>query len=62
MLILSRTVDEEVWIEMPDGRVIRVMVVALRAGKVRIGFDAPDDVAVDRREVAEAKQRRASSR
>lgn len=62
MLILSRAVDEEVWIEIPDGRTIRVRVVALRFGKVRIGFEADDDIAINREEIARGKQRGASTR
>jgi carbon storage regulator len=47
MLVLTRNVGETIVI---DGK-IRVTVVAIQGGKVRIGIDAPDDVRVDREEV-----------
>ncbi len=47
MLVLTRNIGETIVI---DGR-IRVTVVAIAGGKVRIGVDAPDDVRVDREEV-----------
>jgi carbon storage regulator CsrA len=48
MLVLSRKVDETVII---DGRIV-VRVVAIRGGKVRLGFDAPQDVRIVRAELA----------
>ena len=48
MLVLSRTVGEQVVI---DGR-IRVTVTALSDGRVKLGVVAPADVRVDRAEVA----------
>jgi carbon storage regulator len=47
MLVLTRNVGETIVI---DGT-IRVTVIAIQGGKVRIGIDAPDDVRVDREEV-----------
>ena len=47
MLVLSRRRDEVVLI----GDNIRVRVVDIRGDKVRLGFDAPDDVRIDREEV-----------
>jgi carbon storage regulator len=47
MLVLTRNVGETIVI---DGK-IRVSVVAIQGGKVRIGIDAPDDVRVDREEI-----------
>ena len=55
MLVVSRKRDEEIVI---DG-CIRVMVIAIRGDKVRLGIEAPKDVPVDRREVYESKQRAA---
>jgi carbon storage regulator len=49
MLILTRRVGEEIII----GSDIRVTVVAVQGGKVRLGIAAPDSVRVDRREVRE---------
>jgi carbon storage regulator len=52
MLVLSRKPGESIVIA---GN-IRVTVVEVRAGKVRIGVEAPKEVSVDRSEVYEAKQ------
>lgn len=54
MLVVSRKRDEEIVI---DG-CIRVMVIAIRGDKVRLGIEAPADVPVDRLEVHLAKQER----
>jgi len=50
VLVLSRCKDEVIVI----GENIRITVVEIRPGKVRIGIDAPRDVSVHRLEVAEA--------
>ncbi len=47
MLVLARNIGEEIVI----GGDIRVCVVAVEGGKVRLGIDAPQSVAVDRKEV-----------
>lgn len=47
MLVLSRRVGEQVLI----GDNVRVTVVSVRGEKVRLGFTAPDDVAIHREEV-----------
>lgn len=47
MLVLSRKEGESVVI----GDDITVTVVEMRNGKVRLGFDAPREVSVHRREV-----------
>jgi carbon storage regulator len=47
MLVLSRKVGEQVVI----GENIRVTVVAVRGHQVRLGFVAPDDVAIRREEI-----------
>lgn len=52
MLVLSRKKGEEIKI----GSGIRVVVVAVLGGKVRLGVIAPKDVVVDRHEIAEAKR------
>jgi carbon storage regulator len=49
MLVLSRKKSESVVIDACGG--IEVMVVAVRGDKVRLGFRAPGDVAVHRKEV-----------
>jgi carbon storage regulator len=53
MLVLSRKIGEEIVI----GGDIRVVVVSVLGGKVRIGISAPKDVAVDRQEVHEQRRR-----
>jgi carbon storage regulator len=47
MLVLSRKIGDEIII---DGR-IRVRITAVKGDRVRIGIEAPPDVAVDRMEV-----------
>jgi len=51
MLVLSRTVGEKVFI----GDNITVTVVRVRGDEVRIGFDAPKEVKILRKEI-EPKQ------
>jgi len=51
MLVLSRKINERLVI----GENIVITIVNIRGDKVRIGIDAPKDVAVDRQEVAEKK-------
>ena len=50
MLILSRYIDEEIRI----GDDIRIVITDIRGDRVRIGIEAPDGVAVHRKEVYEA--------
>ncbi len=50
MLVLTRLADESVMI----GDDIEVVVLSVHNGKVRIGIQAPADVAVHRTEVYEA--------
>ena len=58
MLVLSRIIGDEIII----GDAIRIAVIDIRpgrdGGKVRLGIDAPREVAIDRAEVREAKRRR----
>ena len=53
MLVLSRKKDD--WIIINDN--IRVVVVDIQSDKVRLGFDAPKDVSIHRREVYDAIKR-----
>ncbi len=53
MLVLSRKKDESIVIN--DS--IVVTVVEIRRDKVRLGFEAPKDVPIHRREVYEAIKR-----
>jgi carbon storage regulator CsrA len=52
MLVLTRKENEEIWI---DGGKIKVKVVAIIKGRVRLGVIASHEVAIDRQEVAEAR-------
>lgn len=57
MLILERKRDEEVVIEHPAGpivvKVTDISYSARAAGRVKLGFEAPREVAIHRREVAD---------
>jgi len=52
MLVLSRKKDEVIVI----GENIRVTVVEIRPGKVRLAFDAPRDMLILREEIRDAKK------
>lgn len=52
MLVLSRKIDEEIVI---DGN-IKVKIIDIRGNKVRLGIEAPPNVAVHREEVFQALQ------
>ena len=51
MLVLTRRVDEDVLLTLPDGQRVRIHVAAVVGDKVRLAFDAPDEVVVNRAEV-----------
>ncbi len=53
MLVLSRKSQEAVVVGSPDGSagLIRITVVGIRDGRVKLGFEAAVDVPVDRAEV-----------
>lgn len=53
MLVLSRFENEAVMI----GELVKVIVVEIRGNKVRLGFEAPREVPIHRREVWEAIER-----
>ena len=53
MLVLSRKKNESIVI---NGNIV-VTVIDIRGDKVRLGFDAPKDVPIHRREVYEAIKR-----
>ena len=52
MLVLSRKVGEEIVI----GDNIRIKIVDIRGGKVRLGIVAPKDVIVDRQEIHDLRK------
>ena len=58
MLILSRQCDETIEIQTTDG-VIEVTVTDIRGDKVRLGFNAPRSVRINREEVAASIRRKA---
>ena len=56
MLVLRRVLDERIVIEVPpssERRLIELVVADLRPHEVRLAFDAPRDVAINRSEVLE---------
>jgi carbon storage regulator CsrA len=55
MLVLSRQIDESVVVGGTDGlkRLLKVTVLSIRNGIVKLGFEADDDVPVNRLEVWE---------
>lgn len=56
MLVLGRKKDERVFITCPNGTRITVIVCRHNNDRCEIGFDAPDDVKIDREEVADIKR------
>ena len=50
MLVLSRKKDEEIVIN----KNIVIKVIEIRGDKVRLGFDAPKEIPIHRREVYDA--------
>ena len=58
MLVLSRQCDQTIVI----GDSIRITIVDVRGDKVRLGIDAPRDIAVHREEVYDAIQRELSDK
>jgi len=53
MLVLSRKKQQSVVVECSDGfeRQLKVTVLGIRGGKVKLGFDVKDDVPVSRLKV-----------
>lgn len=56
MLVLSRKVNQEIVID----KNITLRIVDIRGDKVRIGFEAPQEVKIHRREVQDAIDREGS--
>jgi carbon storage regulator len=50
MLVLTRTKNESVQVEL-DGREVTVKILGVDGGKVRIGFEAPEEVRILRTEI-----------
>jgi len=55
MLVLTQEEDEDILIG--DNIVIKVVGVNRTNGQVRLGIEAPRNIAIDRREVRESKER-----
>jgi len=53
MLVLSRKIGEAIVI----GDNIRVTVVAMRGNQVRLGFSAPEEIAIHRSEIRDFGER-----
>ena len=53
MLILTRRPGEALIIETPAGELIEIIVLEVRGNQVRLGTDAPDDIAIVREELNE---------
>lgn len=48
MLVLTRNVNEPIYLTLEDGRRIAVVVAQIKGDSVRIGIDAPATIAVTR--------------
>lgn len=55
MLVLSRKCDEKILIHVPGFKEIEVTVVQIDSSRIRLGFDAPKDVIILRKELQENK-------
>ena len=51
MLVLTRREGETLVIELPTGETIEVTVLGIKGNQVRIGTQAPDDIAIVREEL-----------
>lgn len=51
MLVLSRKTDEVTLLILPNGTHVKVLVVAVKGDRVRLGFEASDEVRIIRKEL-----------
>jgi len=61
MLVLSRFIDEEIYITI-DGELVKVQVIDIKGNKVKLGFEASRNVSIHRKEIYEAIQKRDSKK
>ena len=54
MLILTRRPGESLIIKLPTGEKIKVTVLGVKGNQVRIGTDAPENIAILREELLES--------
>lgn len=57
MLVLRRQISEEIIIEVAGIQITVTLVDTIGAGRARIGFEAPRDVRIHRKEIFESIQR-----
>ncbi len=50
MLLLTRKLGEEIYITLPDGRLVVVAVTMIDRGRCRLGVQADRDIQIDRKE------------
>ena len=62
MLALTRRVGEEVVIGDPSRPIGAIRVVSIHGDKVRLSFDFPRDMEINRRELAEQKAKQAEGK
>lgn len=55
MLVLARSLNESITIQLPDGRSVKVTLARAWRDGARIGIDAPRDVKVLRTELIEGE-------
>jgi len=51
MLVLSRRVGEAVYIDVPGWPRIYITYVAKKSGQIRLGFEAPREIGINRSEL-----------
>lgn len=56
MLILTQGREDTVVIVLRDGSEVRVTVLGVTGSKVRVGYDAPRDIVIDREVIHERKK------
>jgi len=57
MLALTRRINEEVIITLPDGTEFSIVVALVHGDKVRLKFNAPKNVIINRKELHELKKK-----